>query len=249
MGIKKILSGVIRAKNLMKELQVKEPPFPSHGSEFMDLIPWLGEDCYNQNDVSISGTLFHVDIALSSSIEKPSNLNSVKDHSCSATLPDYTIINELFQATMATGVESLSHFLLKEFERIVVSCLDKRDSLDKNLTETTTHEVNLLTDVATDNQCYVGIAGDDDIFTENTLSYSGDEFLGHASESEKRTPIFAIEDLWDSDTNEDICNKASLVTRENCLPTQNLNTQMKMYRKKYQRSHPMRTRSQSQAEF
>ncbi|CAH9069792.1 unnamed protein product [Cuscuta epithymum] len=57
--------------------------------------------------------------------------------------------------------------------------------------------------------------------------------------------------LWrisgDSDTNKDICFKSKLVTKENCLPTSNLNTQIKIYqkKKKNRRLHSMRTRSQS----
>ncbi|CAH9109606.1 unnamed protein product [Cuscuta epithymum] len=58
-----------------------------------------------------------------------------------------------------------------------------------------------------------------------------------------------MEDLWDSDTNEIICQKALLVTPDNCLPTQNLNTQKRMYKKRNQRSHLMRTRSQTRAEL
>ncbi|CAH9079625.1 unnamed protein product [Cuscuta epithymum] len=93
--------------------------------------------------------------------------------------------------------------------------------------------------------------GDDSegVFSEKLAYNSGDDFLGHASESEKRTPISSMEDLWDSDTNQDICNKAKLVTRDNCLPTMNLNTQMKIYRKKHKRSHLMKTRSQSRMEI
>ncbi|CAH9139903.1 unnamed protein product [Cuscuta epithymum] len=79
--------------------------------------------------------------------------------------------------------------------------------------------------------------------------FSGDEFLGHASENEKRTPISTVGGLWDSDTNEVICKKALLVTPENCLPTQNLSTQKRLNRKKNQRSHLMRTRSQSRTEL
>ncbi|CAH9122937.1 unnamed protein product [Cuscuta epithymum] len=32
-----------------------------------------------------------------------------------------------------------------------------------------------------------------------------------------------VEDLWDFDTNLDICNKALHVTRDNCLPTRGIN--------------------------
>ncbi|CAH9123674.1 unnamed protein product [Cuscuta epithymum] len=75
------------------------------------------------------------------------------------------------------------------------------------------------------------VALDDE--TEQSYPFSGDDFLGHASESEKRTTLSSREDLWDSDANQDICNEARLVTMENCLPTSNLNTQIKLYRKRH----------------
>ncbi|CAH9094152.1 unnamed protein product [Cuscuta epithymum] len=84
---------------------------------------------------------------------------------------------------------------------------------------------------------------------EHFYEHSRDDFLGHASESEKRAPISSMDDLWDSNMNDDICNKALLVTPENCLHTENLNTQIKIYREKYQWSHHMRTRSQTRLEY
>ncbi|CAH9122663.1 unnamed protein product [Cuscuta epithymum] len=60
----------------------------------------------------------------------------------------------------------------------------------------------------------------------------GDEFIGHVSKNKKRVPISTEDDLWDSYTNDVICKNALLVTRENCLPTQNMNTQKGIYKKK-----------------
>ncbi|CAH9128893.1 unnamed protein product [Cuscuta epithymum] len=85
-------------------------------------------------------------------------------------------------------------------------------------------------------------------FSEHSDRYfSGDKFIGHASESDKRPPNVLVEDLWDADTNTNICKKALLITQDNCLPTDNLNTQIKIYqkRKKNRRLHSMTTRSQS----
>ncbi|CAH9077169.1 unnamed protein product [Cuscuta europaea] len=89
----------------------------------------------------------------------------------------------------------------------------------------------------------------EDDFGEQFYTHLGDDILGHASESKKRAPISSVEGLWDSDTNQNICNKALLITRENYLLTENLNTQIKMYRKKNQQSHHMRTRSQTRVEY
>ncbi|CAH9083003.1 unnamed protein product [Cuscuta europaea] len=71
------------------------------------------------------------------------------------------------------------------------------------------------------------------------------EYLGHASENENRVPFSAVEDLWDSDENREICHKALLITRENYIPTSNFNTSIGMYRRSKRQSHHMRTRSQT----
>ncbi|CAH9131459.1 unnamed protein product [Cuscuta epithymum] len=74
---------------------------------------------------------------------------------------------------------------------------------------------------------------DKDIGCANpNVEISGVVFSDHASKSEKRAHVSSLEDLWDSDINQDICNKARLITRENCLPTENLNAQIKIYKKK-----------------
>ncbi|CAH9120598.1 unnamed protein product [Cuscuta epithymum] len=78
-------------------------------------------------------------------------------------------------------------------------------------------------------------------------SFYRDDFLGHATESNRRPPISYPEEIRKSKFNSAICCKANFVTSENCLPTDNLNTQLKIYKKsqKNKRRHGMRTRSQS----
>ncbi|CAH9115157.1 unnamed protein product, partial [Cuscuta epithymum] len=86
-----------------------------------------------------------------------------------------------------------------------------------------------------------------DNFDHSDDSYFSDDFLGHATESDCRPPISNREEIKNSKFNRTICRKSKLVTYENCLPTDNLNTQLKLYRKSQQnkRRHSMRTRSQS----
>ncbi|CAH9135848.1 unnamed protein product [Cuscuta epithymum] len=79
-------------------------------------------------------------------------------------------------------------------------------------------------------------------------SFFQDDFLGHATESDRRPPISYPEEIRKSKFNSAICCKANFVTLENCLPTDNLNTQLKIDRKsqkKNKRRHNMRIRSQS----
>ncbi|CAH9138899.1 unnamed protein product [Cuscuta epithymum] len=64
---------------------------------------------------------------------------------------------------------------------------------------------------------------DDSLFT--------DDFLGHATESDRRPPISYPEEIRKSKFNTAICRKANFITSENCLSTENLNTQLKIYKK------------------
>ncbi|CAH9138977.1 unnamed protein product [Cuscuta epithymum] len=86
-----------------------------------------------------------------------------------------------------------------------------------------------------------------DGFDHSDDSFFRDDFLGHATESDRRLPISYPEEIRNSKLNRAICRKAKFVTSENCLPTDNLNTQLKIYRKtqKNKRRHSMTTRSQS----
>ncbi|CAH9092450.1 unnamed protein product [Cuscuta europaea] len=80
---------------------------------------------------------------------------------------------------------------------------------------------------------------DDSLFT--------DDFLGHATKSDRRPPISYPEEIRKSKFNTAICWKTNFITSENYMPTENLNTQLKIYRKsqKNKRRHSMQTRSQS----
>ncbi|CAH9127800.1 unnamed protein product [Cuscuta epithymum] len=86
-----------------------------------------------------------------------------------------------------------------------------------------------------------------DDFDHSDDSFFTDDFLGHATESDRRPPISYPEEIRKSKFNTAICHKANFITSENCLPTDNLNTQLKIYRKsqKNKRRHSMKTRSQS----
>ncbi|CAH9071644.1 unnamed protein product [Cuscuta europaea] len=74
-----------------------------------------------------------------------------------------------------------------------------------------------------------------DEFDHSDDSFFKDDFLGHATESDHRPPISYPEEIRMSKFNKEICRKANFVTSENCLPTDNLNTQMKIYKKKTRR--------------
>ncbi|CAH9075881.1 unnamed protein product, partial [Cuscuta europaea] len=86
----------------------------------------------------------------------------------------------------------------------------------------------------------------DHFYQSDDSSYMYD-FMGHATESDRRPPISTPEEIKKSKFNRAICRKSKFVTSENCLPTKNLNTQAKIYRKslKNKRRHIMTTRSQS----
>ncbi|CAH9124391.1 unnamed protein product [Cuscuta epithymum] len=91
------------------------------------------------------------------------------------------------------------------------------------------------------NQAYSDASDD---FDHSDDSLFTDDFLGHAIESDRRPPISYPEEVWKSKFNTAICRKATFITSENCLPTENLNTQLKIYRKsqKNKRRHNMTTR-------
>ncbi|CAH9075095.1 unnamed protein product [Cuscuta europaea] len=86
-----------------------------------------------------------------------------------------------------------------------------------------------------------------DDFDHSEDSIFADDFLGHATEIERCPPISYPEEIRKSKFNKEICWKANFITAENCLPTENLNTQLKIYKKtqKNKRRHSMRTKSQS----
>ncbi|CAH9050898.1 unnamed protein product [Cuscuta epithymum] len=211
--------------------------------------------CYegdSNNDFSISGLLFQADIENHVLVEKFMVLNIAEVPLCSEAVlkSDSSIatIKDYFQNTMTNGVDSLSHFLISEFEKILASFLGDRDTRAMKLDDVEKTSNGILEDNNTIKGNKPSV-GDECVFVDHIYSYSADEFLGHASKSEKRPPISSMEDLWDSDTNQDVCNKATLATWDNYLPTLNLNTQIKLYRKKHQRSHIMRTRSQSRMDL
>ncbi|CAH9105120.1 unnamed protein product [Cuscuta epithymum] len=86
-----------------------------------------------------------------------------------------------------------------------------------------------------------------DSFDPSDDSHFSDDFLGHATECDRRPPISGREDIRDSEFNSAICYKSQFITLDNCILTDNLNTQLKLYKKsqKNKRRHSMRTRSQS----
>ncbi|CAH9103136.1 unnamed protein product [Cuscuta epithymum] len=86
-----------------------------------------------------------------------------------------------------------------------------------------------------------------DDFNHSDDSFFTDDFLGHATDSDRRPPLSYPEEIRKSKFNREICRKANLMNSDNCLPTANLNTQVKIYRKnqKNKRRHSMTTRSQS----
>ncbi|CAH9075469.1 unnamed protein product [Cuscuta epithymum] len=105
-------------------------------------------------------------------------------------------------------------------------------------------EKQAITPQMPQNQAYSDAS---DNFDYSDDSFYTDDFLGHATESDRRPPISYPNEIRKSKFNSAICRKANSVTSENCLPTDNLNTQLKIYRKsqKNKRRHSMRTRSQS----
>ncbi|CAH9114184.1 unnamed protein product [Cuscuta europaea] len=86
-----------------------------------------------------------------------------------------------------------------------------------------------------------------DSYDHSDESFFSDDFLGHAIESDRRPPLSKKEEIKRSKFNRTIYHKSQLVTSENFLPTENLNTQIKLYRKsqKNKRRHSMTTRSQT----
>ncbi|CAH9098818.1 unnamed protein product [Cuscuta europaea] len=68
-------------------------------------------------------------------------------------------------------------------------------------------------------------------FYQSDDSFYMDDFLGHATESDRRPSISTPAEIAKSKFNNAICKKSKLITSENCLSTDNLNTQIKIYRK------------------
>ncbi|CAH9070835.1 unnamed protein product [Cuscuta europaea] len=135
------------------------------------------------------------------------------------------------RATLTNGVESLSHFLLCEFERLLVSTLDNHDSLrlkntgegnscttQNNLEHVNKNEktcdVGILSDLAVSDWDYAntGFTGNlnedfdfERAFVVHALLFQvRNSFVVHVSENEKRVPISSVSDLWDNDANEKI---------------------------------------------
>ncbi|CAH9075698.1 unnamed protein product [Cuscuta epithymum] len=255
-GILHFMAGIAKAINLMK-VKVAAPILNveqvvgelSHAStNEQNLLTQLwSEDHSCSTSFSISRTLLQVDI--DNSLE----MTPIKDTNSSEQTPSHDAslenLKDFFQNIMTNGVDSLSQFLLKEFERILATSLGNQNMGHKEEGAAIRYanpEINIARDVFAGYQLSSEGEG---VYSDPFLTYSSDEFLGHVSENEKRAPISTMEDLWDSNANQEICDKALLVTRENCLPTENLNTQIKTYRKKNQRSHLMRTRSQTRADL
>ncbi|CAH9075026.1 unnamed protein product [Cuscuta epithymum] len=108
LGFYRFLNELSKATTFMHELEVKVPPPAIKqasceifsgcvDSEFVwdPSIPQSDGDDSFKNDISISGFLLQVDIERSASVEKSL---------------DY------FENTMTNGVDSLSQFLIREFE-------------------------------------------------------------------------------------------------------------------------------------
>ncbi|CAH9105077.1 unnamed protein product [Cuscuta epithymum] len=287
-GFNLFLAGIARAIAMMKEIDAKtlaieQTSHKGFSDEMVSNNLELDFFPFNENNLcemgtSISGTLLQVDIENFNSFNHSLDLVSIDEVHGGENISEsdaFINLKEFFQDTLTKGVDSLSHYLVYEFERLLTSALGNHKTLTMMPTEEekSSRALNNLgkadqNKIGALESSVIGITGDcansgwdyanhdytdnlyaafdfEGAFGGSNSSLSGDEFLGHVSENEKRVPISTEEDLWDSDTNELICQKALLVTRENCLPTQNLNTQRRSYKKKNQRSHLMRTRSQT----
>ncbi|CAH9120084.1 unnamed protein product [Cuscuta epithymum] len=170
-------------------------------------------------ETSISGALLQADIEFLNSSHHSLDLVTLDEVQGIEHTPDSVEnLKEFFQATLTNGVESLSHFLLREFERLLVSTLDNLDSLrlkatiegkssrtQKNSEHVDKNEkggyYNALSDLAVSDWDYAntGFTGNDEFekaFGESCSNLSGDEFLGHVSENEKRVPISTFYSLY-----------------------------------------------------
>ncbi|CAH9108679.1 unnamed protein product [Cuscuta epithymum] len=275
-GINLFLSGLTKAITLMNSIASNIAIEQDSGevvldtrSMNLDFLPFDGDYPHSwDTELSISGALLQVDIDRFENrsldlvtIEDVQNPLMIIEPE--QTSDEFVQLKNFFHDTLTNGVDSLSHYLLCEFERLLTStlgnltmgsCNDGKTSEIENATEQKENSGGgirsghaHLGGVSRGNLSYVFDC--DEFYGGPDSIISGDEFLGHVSENEKRVPFSTMEDLWDSDTNEIICQKALLVTPDNCLPTQNLNTQKRMYKKRNQRSHLMRTRSQTRAEL
>ncbi|CAH9083001.1 unnamed protein product [Cuscuta europaea] len=110
--------GIMKSLILLKEVKVKEPPLlldhgPAKNTNFeFDLVA-LDRDL-PPYELSISGTLFQIHVEQSDICDQTLVLSSETDSSLSH-------IKDFFQTTMTQGVDSLSQFLIKEFERIIAN--------------------------------------------------------------------------------------------------------------------------------
>ncbi|CAH9090408.1 unnamed protein product [Cuscuta epithymum] len=269
-GINIFLRGISRAMMLINAATSKKLAIEDDSGEVfsitteksnLDFLPFKEDyplSC--ENTISISGALLRADIEHLHSFDQSLGLVSIEDVQNieqKSEIDEFANLKDFIQVALTNGVNSLSQFLLCEFQRLLTSSLGnltltpidetKADMKKTSISKSGDRHVHPGWEFP--DPTYVEAIACEGCYDIPDFSYSGDEFIGHVSENEKRVPISTEKDLWDSDTNEVICQKALLVTQENCLPTQNLNTQKGMYKKKNQRSHLMRTRSQTRVEL
>ncbi|CAH9100634.1 unnamed protein product [Cuscuta epithymum] len=170
-------------------------------------------------EFSISGTLLLVDVEQSDQAVVLSSFEDFPD-----TDSSLTHIKDFFQITMTQGVDSLSHFLIEQFERIIASSFGKPVDEVKATDCTPTY---FLRNVSSSNQkglfqegkitrrnilevnyykSYQHSEGTDCEEAYNDMFFPGIDYFGH-TENEKRVPILTVANLWDSDGNREICQK------------------------------------------
>ncbi|CAH9125360.1 unnamed protein product [Cuscuta epithymum] len=223
-GINFFLKGITRAIMLMNATTSRKVATEEDSSEVLlittgsksdlDLLPFNEDYAHScETTISISGVLLQADIEHLDSFDQSLGMVSFDDvHSIKRKheSDEFANLKDFFQDALTNGVNSLSQFLLHEFQRVLASSLG-------NLTLTPTNEGDT-------NQTGVLESGDDirsrhahsgwdfpDLTTPLAcegfydipdFTSLGDEFIGHVSENEKRVPISTEEDLWDSDTND-----------------------------------------------
>ncbi|CAH9116025.1 unnamed protein product [Cuscuta epithymum] len=198
---------------LLKEVKVKQPPLllehsPRENTNFEWDLVTLDRDL-PPNELSISGTLFQIDVEKSDLCDQSLVLHSEIDSSLSH-------LKDFFQTIMTQGVDSLSKFLIKEFERIIAG----KHGEEQHTTECT--PTDSLRNVSSGNsqkgplekgkatrctflenpmEAYTGYQQGFDFeeaYSDSFFSHPENEYLGHASENENRVPISTVEDLWDT---------------------------------------------------
>ncbi|CAH9059290.1 unnamed protein product [Cuscuta epithymum] len=128
-GIKLFLSGICRALTLLKKGETKQPLLLNQVSRTNTNFEWelvnFDRDLPH-NELCISGSLLQADVEQSDQ----SLVISLEDF---RRIPDtdtsFTHIKDFFQITMTQ--DSLSQFLIKEFERIIVSSFGKPTEEEK----------------------------------------------------------------------------------------------------------------------